>query len=301
MQTENRSEPFLSICIPTYNRSNCLAACLESIVSQLPLGQPIEICISDNASTDNTQEIAERYARLYPFIVYRRNYVNVGVDRNIYEVPRLANGKFVKLQGDDDYFRPGTLAPLLQALLQNQDCSLLHINTRSGDLGIHRGEGLSPYLRMTSMNATFITSFVFCRNDWLTLNLSDRFIETRFHQVYLQYSLLEQNPRFCILNCSMFNHAGMPAAETVDVGMAFIEGYQSILRSFIGKGLSQEDYDHERKVSLFQVLIPGVRVLAQRNDFKHLVDFKATYIRNYINEPYYEEGLVLINAILPEQ
>lgn len=297
---EKRSEPYLSICIPTYNRSACLAACLESIVSQLPLEKEIEICISDNASTDNTQEVAMRYARQYPFIHYRRNSVNVGADRNIYEVPRLSKGTFVKLQGDDDYFRPGTLSVLLKALQQNEDCSLLYINAHNGNLGVHRGEGLALYLQMTSMNATFITSFVFLRKEWLTLDLSDQFIETRFHQIYLQYSLLEQNPRFCILNCSMFAHAGMEHPDMFNVGEAFIEGYQSILRSFIGRGLSQADYDHERQVSLFNVLIPGIRVLANRKNFGHLTEFKAIYTKNYKSEPYYNEGLSLINAILPE-
>ena len=44
--------PSLSICIPTYNRSRCLAELLDSILSQ---GLPqIEVVVSDDASSDDT-------------------------------------------------------------------------------------------------------------------------------------------------------------------------------------------------------------------------------------------------------
>lgn len=299
MSMEINTEPYLSICIPTYNRAVCLAKCLESIVSQLPLEQPVEICISDNASTDHTQEIAMAYVRRYSFIHYRRNAVNIGGDRNIYEVPGMAKGKFIKLQGDDDYFRPGTLAILLNALQQNEDCTLLSINVLKNDLAISHGEGLSSFLRTTSIYSAFITSIVFRKKDWVALNLSDQFLETSFHQTYLQYSLLKQSPRFCILNCSMFTYAGMAAAEMYNVGKTFIEGYPSILHSFVGKGITQEDYDYERKMVLFNVVIPGIRIHVSNKRYGQLTDFKKIYIKNYQDEPYFEEGLSLINAILP--
>jgi len=55
-------KPLLSICIPTYNRAEYLAKSLDTLVC-LPEfnSSEVEVVISDNASTDNTQEVAKKY------------------------------------------------------------------------------------------------------------------------------------------------------------------------------------------------------------------------------------------------
>jgi len=48
----------LSICIPTFNRAQHLNNCLSSIISaRKSKGFQFEVCVSDNGSNDNTQEI----------------------------------------------------------------------------------------------------------------------------------------------------------------------------------------------------------------------------------------------------
>ena len=50
----------LSICIPTFNRASHLANCLHSVVAavaRVPLD--IEVCISDNCSSDSTYEVVQ--------------------------------------------------------------------------------------------------------------------------------------------------------------------------------------------------------------------------------------------------
>ena len=56
----------LSICIPTYNREKYLQDTLESIVSQdiFKNTNDVDIVISDNASTDGTRELVEKYLKL---------------------------------------------------------------------------------------------------------------------------------------------------------------------------------------------------------------------------------------------
>ena len=53
-------KPLLSICIPTYNRSGYLEQCLESIVHQERFDE-IEVIISDNCSTDDTEAVCKKY------------------------------------------------------------------------------------------------------------------------------------------------------------------------------------------------------------------------------------------------
>jgi glycosyltransferase involved in cell wall biosynthesis len=53
----------LSFVVPAYNEEAYLPACLESILAQTrELGEPVEIIVVNNASTDGTREVALGYA-----------------------------------------------------------------------------------------------------------------------------------------------------------------------------------------------------------------------------------------------
>ncbi|EKD86697.1 MAG: glycosyl transferase family protein, partial [uncultured bacterium] len=59
------------------------------------------IVISDNASTDNTKEVIELFNDKR--IMYYKNKINIGVLPNLRKAVKLAQGKYVLLQGDDDF------------------------------------------------------------------------------------------------------------------------------------------------------------------------------------------------------
>ena len=56
--------PRVSIGLPVYNGENYLCKAIESILSQTYTD--FELIISDNASTDQTQSICEKYASQTP-------------------------------------------------------------------------------------------------------------------------------------------------------------------------------------------------------------------------------------------
>ena len=58
----------ITFCIPTWNRSQKLKACVESIIAQ----SPHAIVICDNGSDDDTPEVCRRFANEYPNIKYVR-------------------------------------------------------------------------------------------------------------------------------------------------------------------------------------------------------------------------------------
>ncbi len=106
----------LSICIPTYNRSALLENCLRSIVaSRRGAGLGIEVCVSDNGSTDDTEGVVRRAQASLP-IRYRRNERNLGIPRNFLQVVAMAEGEFAWLLGDDDLLLPTALADLAQRM-----------------------------------------------------------------------------------------------------------------------------------------------------------------------------------------
>lgn len=56
-----KEQPFISVIIPTYNRSHLLPVTLDSFLAQKYPHDHYEIIISDNNSGDNTREISSRY------------------------------------------------------------------------------------------------------------------------------------------------------------------------------------------------------------------------------------------------
>jgi len=132
--------PLLSICIPTYNRGPFLPDLLQSIVRQrdaLPhdlVACGIEVVISDNASTDDTERYIDPFRNVLD-LHYVRQSDNIGPDRNFLAVVEAAHGRFCWLMGSDDVLEDGGLSHVLQALTR-WDVAGLSVNyvRRSFDL-----------------------------------------------------------------------------------------------------------------------------------------------------------------------
>ena len=86
--------PILSIAIPTYNRVNNLKQALSKVL-EYTKGMDIEIFISDNASTDETQAYVQEIRQIYPYIGYYRNETNLGLDGNFLNCFNRAKGKYL--------------------------------------------------------------------------------------------------------------------------------------------------------------------------------------------------------------
>ena len=100
--------PEISIGLPVYNgASEGLPSTLESILSQS--FENFELIISDNASTDDTREICEDYARRDPRVRLHLNAENVGAGANHNIVFKLARGRFFKWAAADVLCLPGML------------------------------------------------------------------------------------------------------------------------------------------------------------------------------------------------
>jgi glycosyltransferase involved in cell wall biosynthesis len=92
--------PKLSIGMPIYNAERYLREALNSIVSQT--FEDFELIISDNASTDGSQEICREYVAKDERIHYFRNRMNFGVPYNFGQTFRLSSGRYFKWAAADD-------------------------------------------------------------------------------------------------------------------------------------------------------------------------------------------------------
>jgi glycosyltransferase involved in cell wall biosynthesis len=124
--TSSRFRPMLSICIPTFNRSRHLENCLHSICVARG-GQDIEVCVSDNASTDNTGDVVRSAAARMP-LKYRCNPENLGMARNFLQVVAMASGEFVWLVGDDDLIMPDGIERVLRLIRSKPSIDFFYVN-----------------------------------------------------------------------------------------------------------------------------------------------------------------------------
>ncbi len=120
----------LSICIPNYNRLNCLDNCLNSILiaSKNVKDFDFEVCISDNNSITNPIEIIEKYKKYYK-IIYNRNDENLGFALNAIKTVSVSTGKYAWLIGNDDLILPNTLIELKKIFKENSDTEFFFINS----------------------------------------------------------------------------------------------------------------------------------------------------------------------------
>jgi len=185
-------KPFLSICIPTYNRANFLAQCLHSIMIQLrkdrSLFKQVEIIISDNNSLDKTANLVKRYQKQNKAVRYYRNKKNIGADRNIIKSASYAKGDFIWFFSDDDVQMPYSLKILLQILQQEKpDASLCNLELCSKDLSTVLNKNLLKIdrdiiLRTKKELFGFLESKFFLPIDWYTTCLSNTIISKHLFQ-----------------------------------------------------------------------------------------------------------------------
>lgn len=109
----------LSICIPTFNRALFLDEAIGSIASQVSdeMIGTVELCISDNASTDETDHVVERWRqRLKIPVHYTKNEKNLGADANYLKCIEIARTEFCWFLGSDDRVEQGGIRKVLDAL-----------------------------------------------------------------------------------------------------------------------------------------------------------------------------------------
>jgi glycosyltransferase involved in cell wall biosynthesis len=104
----------VAIGLPVYNGANYLAAAIDSILAQ-SYGD-FDFLISDNASTDGTEEICRSYAQRDPRIRYIRQTKNVGAAANYNMVVGMTDSPYFKWAAHDDLLAPGFLAACVDVL-----------------------------------------------------------------------------------------------------------------------------------------------------------------------------------------
>lgn len=115
----------ISVFTPTYNAARFLTAALDSVLAQE--WDDLEIVISDDASTDGTQEVAREYAARHPKLFrVSCNSVNLGVTANCNKALALCTGDLICFFAGDDLMLPGKLRAQANVFAQSPDVVLCY-------------------------------------------------------------------------------------------------------------------------------------------------------------------------------
>jgi len=122
-------QPRVTIGLPVRNGTRYVREALDSILAQT--FTDFELVISDNASTDDTEQICRAYAARDRRVRYVRRAHDVGVTRNFNAVVTQAAAPYFKWASSDDVTAPELLAQCVKVLDTDPSVVLVHSRTQS--------------------------------------------------------------------------------------------------------------------------------------------------------------------------
>ncbi len=107
-------KPTVSVAMPVYNSEKYLAESIEAHLKQTY--QDFELILTDNASTDRSEEIGREYASKDARVKYHRNPQNLGAAGNYRRGFELAEGPYFRWSPSDDLISPNLLQSAMDVL-----------------------------------------------------------------------------------------------------------------------------------------------------------------------------------------
>ncbi len=177
--------PFLSICIPTYNRGEIVNRTIRNILKSER--HDIEVVASNNCSIDNTEELLltiedERFH-------YFKNEYNNGTN-NLVSVLTYATGEYLLLISDEDEIVLRNLESYIKTLKKERPAVMLGSAAANRNLYVNNGEKYAQKgyeaLSQLGFGNTYMSGYIF-NNDILKIVLDGTYgteINRKFGYAY---------------------------------------------------------------------------------------------------------------------
>jgi glycosyltransferase involved in cell wall biosynthesis len=110
----SNAKPTVAICIPTYNQGKFIGEAIRSAMEQDY--RPIEIWISDDASTDDTAEVVKQFLGGATPVFYFRQPENLGMARNNNWVMSRPKAEFIVQLDSDDVLEAACVSRLMELM-----------------------------------------------------------------------------------------------------------------------------------------------------------------------------------------
>ncbi len=222
-------QPFLSICIPSYNRPEEILRLLESIDITDKEKVEIVVCEDKAPKREQVREKVQYFQSNSEYaVVYHENEQNLGYDKNIRECINAASGKWIIYMGDDDLFLPGVMDEYIRFLESNPQLGYVlrsyQVNHADGSIEKFRyfdntrffQAGFDAYVTLFR-KSVFISGFAF-RREYAIDTLTDRFDGSLLYQLYVQAEI-------CMNHASAYY--ATPITQSIDGGIPYFGNSES--------------------------------------------------------------------------
>ena len=281
--------PLLSICIPTYNRARFLKQTLDCIVSQQIFIETdlIEVVISNNSSTDDTESLALDFQKSFPCkIRYVCTQETVHSTVNFANVLLHAQGKLCKLHNDSISILPGFMEAAISLIQSNFDekniIFFLDGNTKCPDAA-SLCASMDDFVSHASFYMTWIGGFSLWKKD--IPNYAEYFTKSGHHfaQTEILLALLAHGRRIFVYNTKFGEeHPGVTKQVTTKfLEDVYIGEYVPLLKRQVDNGLLDPSVcDREVTRLIIFYYIRYYYRLQQKFQLSFVKDF--SFLRKYV-------------------
>ena len=227
--------PLVTVGMPVYNGEPYVVKAIQGILDQS--FEDFELIISDNASTDNTEQICLGFSDQDSRIRYYRNSTNIGAAENYNRLVRLANGKYFRWSNADDMIGRRLQELCLQALETHPDAVLTYGRTELID---EHGQKIRAY----------------ADNLHITDDLASRRLSRYFDQVGLTNAIYGLMRTDAVLKTGLFGNGSLVAADVAFMAElillgTFVEIPETLFYRRIHSAASSSDRSNEELQQAF--------------------------------------------------
>ena len=288
------NEKLLSICIPTYNRRSFLE---EAVQSALKIYRPqVEIIISDNCSSDDTEEYCSQLVNKYPFIKYNRNEKNLGPDGNFLWLLQNATGKYIQILSDDDSVDCKDIDKFLDFLDKNDFCLGDIDSNPKGNYPFGRfpeitgncvfeDREINRFVELNGIMLTFVSSLLFRKKYFNMIEKPQKYMNTNLLQTHLAFAMLKYNKRTAIIK-DYYCFSTPNLSGNYNIYEVFIKNWKEVLmKTGVESGLEKNMLCNEFEKSLKFVF--GYQVEEKLKGINFRTDNKLKFMKYAINNKYF--------------
>lgn len=211
----------LAIVIPTRNRAEFLD---HSLRLHIPLAERygIPVFVSDNASTDTTTEVVEKWQKQYEFLYYHRNKVDLG-ETNFEVALKKPSTDFVWLLGDSMRIDLADCNHVLAALNATLEAAVVNDNSRVKRIASQVFTSHDDLLAELGWHMTQMSSLIF----------SKRIIDDGDFQSFYGSSFIQTGVIFEYLSrCQRFQVLWLPEVNVRGISVPGVEKKSWRMESF---------------------------------------------------------------------
>jgi glycosyltransferase involved in cell wall biosynthesis len=238
---QNKEQPLLSICIPTFNRAEILKIALQKLLPQVEsYKELIEVVISDNASTDHTQKIIENFISKYPQISFNLfiQKFNTGYYGNFKKCRELSKGKYFWLLSDNDHINDDLIKEIIEVLINKiNTVGVIYLHSIPNCIGFNKYEVTFEEIngKHKEYALMLISSVIVYNNKEQDVEIFKNFENNDFLGFIYFIQALEYSKNIVVIEGNIFNQ--YPTAVTFNIFKSWIEDIMACVYYLKGKNI----------------------------------------------------------------